>query len=256
MTSSSKKKKVFIIIAAVVLLAAAAIGAWFFFHRPAEEEAPLETVSLENAKVGDVILFGSYEQDNDMSNGEEPIAWDVWAAEDGKLLLVSHYGLDNKQYNHEPADLTWEECTLRIWLNQDFYMGHFTDQERAKIALSHLTTEDNVRWGTDGGNDTDDYVFLLSTTELQRYTNEPLDQADPQRETQPTAYAVANHAWYSGLEGYGKNSIFWWTRSPGPRKDSVSCVMGDGVVMDGNQSCYVSQDHFSVRPALWLDLNK
>ncbi|MCR5006929.1 MAG: DUF6273 domain-containing protein [Clostridiales bacterium] len=256
MASSTKKKKVWVLIIAAVVLIAAAIGAWLYFHRPVEEEDSLKTVSLENASVGDIVLFGSYEQDDDMSNGEEQIAWDVWAKEDGKLLLVSHYGLENKQYNYEPAELTWEECSLRTWLNEDFYQGHFTDQEREKIALSHLTTEDNVRWGTDGGNDTDDYVFLLSTRELQQYTNQPLDQKDPMRETQPTAYAVANRAWYSGLEGYGKNSIFWWTRSPGPRKDCVACVMGDGVVMDGNQSCYVSQDHFSVRPALWLDLTK
>ena len=256
MASTSKKKKVWIFVVVLLVLAAAAAGIWYYFHRPEEPAVPLDTVSLDKAEVGDIVLLGTYEQDNDLENGEEAIPWTVLAKEDGKLLLISYYGIENKQYNHEPAQVTWEQCTLRTWLNEDFYQAHFTDQEKAKIQLSHLSTEDNIRWGTDGGKDTDDYVFLLSTTELGQYTGMPLEEANEKREAQPTAYAVANRAWYSGLEGYGKNCIFWWTRSPGPRADCVACVMGDGVVMDGNQSCYVSQDHFSVRPALWLDLSK
>ena len=256
MAKSNKRKKAWILIILLFVLAAAAAGIWYYFNRPEEKEKPLDTVALDQAEVGDIVLFGTYEQDNDLENGEEAIPWTVMAKEDGKLLLFSYYGIENKQYNHEPAQVTWEQCTLRTWLNEDFYKGHFTDQEKAKIRLSHLTTEDNIRWGTSGGNDTDDHIFLLSTTELAEYTGLPLDEANPKREAQPTAYAVANRAWYSGLEGYGKNCIFWWTRSPGPRPDCVSCVMGDGVVMDGNQSCYVSQDHFCVRPALWLDLSK
>ena len=256
MAQAGKKKKTWPIILCLAVLAAAAAGAWYYFNRPEETVTEIETVSIDKAQVGDIVLLGSYEQDNDPTNGEEAIPWIVMADEEGKLLLLSYYGLDNKQYNSSPQEITWEACEIRTWLNQDFYLGHFTEEEKSQIQLSHLSTEDNIRWGTDGGPDTEDYVFLLSTTELAKYTGEPLDEANPAREAQPTAYAIENGSWYSGLEGFEKNCIFWWTRSPGPRADSVSCVMGDGVVMDGNQSCYVSQDHFSIRPALWLDRTK
>ncbi len=45
-------------------------------------------------EVGDVIYFGSYEQDNNLSNGKEEIEWIVLAKENRKALLISKYALD------------------------------------------------------------------------------------------------------------------------------------------------------------------
>ena len=40
----------------------------------------------ETPVVGDVVFFGSYEQNNDLSDGKEDIEWCVLAKEDGKML--------------------------------------------------------------------------------------------------------------------------------------------------------------------------
>ena len=81
--------------------------------------------SLKTAEVGDFIAFGKYEQDNDTTNGKEDIVWTVLEIKDGKALIMSAYCLDNKQYNTSKAYVTWETCTLRKWLNNDFINAAF-----------------------------------------------------------------------------------------------------------------------------------
>ena len=51
--------------------------------------------------IGDIVTFGTYEQDNDSSNGQESIEWQVVDISDGKALLVSRYVLDNIEYNEK-----------------------------------------------------------------------------------------------------------------------------------------------------------
>lgn len=65
------------------------------------------------AKVGDTVRFGSYEQDNDVSNGTEAIEWFVLDKQDGKFLLLSKKALGAKLYNEGMEDVIWETCTLR-----------------------------------------------------------------------------------------------------------------------------------------------
>ena len=86
--------------------------------------------SAEEVKRDDVIVFGRYEQDNDLGNGPEPIEWIVLDTQDGKALLLSKYGLDAVPYNDDNNSAgTWETCTLRTWLNDTFLNAAFTQEE-------------------------------------------------------------------------------------------------------------------------------
>ena len=71
-------------------------------------------------KVGHYVSFGKYEQDNNTSNGKEKIEWLVLEVKDGKALVISKYALDCKPYNTSSTNVTWETCSLRNWLNNDF----------------------------------------------------------------------------------------------------------------------------------------
>ena len=82
---------------------------------------------LLKAGVGDTVRFGTYEQDNKTSNGQEKIEWLVLAKKDGKILVVSKYVLDFKQYNSDWVTSTWESCTLRKWMNGTFLKNAFTE---------------------------------------------------------------------------------------------------------------------------------
>ena len=75
---------------------------------------------LKNSKVGDIVYFGTYEQDNDTSNGKEDIEWLVLAKKGNRILVISDKALDRQPYNSSRTRVTWETCTLRKWLNNDF----------------------------------------------------------------------------------------------------------------------------------------
>ena len=213
------------------------------------------TVELSKAKVGDVVLFGSYEQDNIASNGTEAIPWYVLDKDGDKLLLMSVYLLDAVQYHEKWEDITWEDCTLRQWMNDDFYSSAFTKSEKKYIRTSYLENADNPTYGTEGGNDTEDKVFALSLAEAAQYFGIAEDEGSYWVSESPelsaakvTAYAEAQGAWKS-TAGNG----WWWLRSPGSFDNYAAGVDYAGYVyVCGND---VDYDHGAVRPALWLNLN-
>ena len=199
---------------------------------------------LKVAKVGDYVFFGAYEQDNDASNGKEDIEWLVLDVKDGKALLISKYALDCKQYNTSRADVTWETCALRKWLNNDFSNTAFSTAEKALISTVTVSTDKNPEYSTNPGNATQDQVFLLSITEANKYFS-----SDSARQCKPTDYAVANGAYANANTDNG----IWWLRSPGSDQICAAIVSnGGGIAEDGFDAWL---DAFAVRPALWIDLN-
>ena len=197
---------------------------------------------VKSVNVGDTYRFGSYEQDNNKSNGQEDIEWLVLAKEGTKILVISKEALDCKPYNTSFTDVTWETCTLRKWLNNDFINAAFSADERTMIPTVTVSADKNPDYSTNPGNATQDQVFLLSITEVNKYFS-----SDSARQCKPTDYAVANGAWGSG------NCWWWWLRSPGRNQIHAASVRPDGVVFENG--IYVLDDGNAVRPALWIDLN-
>lgn len=134
-----------------------------------ENEDHVETELFSDTVVGDTIVFGSYEQDNNEANGKEPIEWDVLDAQDDRILLLSHYALDCIPYHEDYAHVSWEESTLRTWLNDTFYHTAFSELEQRYVLRVLVSNQDDARSGETGGNDTDDKVFLLSVGDVRRY---------------------------------------------------------------------------------------
>ena len=198
---------------------------------------------FETLKVGDVYTFGTYEQDNNTSNGKEDIEWLVLDKQGSKVLVISKYALDCKQYNTSYTYVTWETCTLRKWLNNDFINAVFSADEKAMIPTVTVWADENPEYSTNPGNTTQDQVFLLSIPEANTYFN-----SDNARQCKPTDYAVANGAWESD-----SGNCWWWLRSPGYSQSRAAGVYNFGFVSaDGGD---VSDDTNAVRPALWIDLN-
>ena len=193
---------------------------------------------------GEYIKFGAYEQDNNTSNGKEDVEWLVLEVKDGKALLISKYALDCKQYNTRYTDVTWETCTLRKWLNNDFLGAAFSADEKAMIPTVTVSADKNPDYSTNPGNATQDQVFLLSITEVNKYFS-----SDSARQCKSTDYAVANGAYVNSSNG----NCWWWLRSPGYTQDYAAHVYSDGYVSGHGGG--VSSDIDAVRPALWIDLN-
>ena len=199
---------------------------------------------LKVAKVGDNVFFGAYEQDNNTSNGKEDVEWLVLEIKDGKALVVSKYALDCKQYNTSYTDVTWETCTLRKWLNNDFINAAFSADEKAMIPTVTVSADKNPEYSTNPGNATQDQVFLLSIPEANKYFS-----SASARQCEPTDYAVANGAYVNSSNG----NCWWWLRSPGYHQTNAASVGTGGDVLEGGDDVISGID--AVRPALWIDLN-
>lgn len=69
--------------------------------------------------VGNYVTFGTYPQSEEGTDAT-PIQWMVLDRDGSKALLLSRYGLDAQPYNTELSEVTWETCSLRSWLNNNF----------------------------------------------------------------------------------------------------------------------------------------
>lgn len=197
---------------------------------------------LRNAKTGDYVVWGTYEQDNDTKNGKEAIEWLVLEVKDGKALVISKYALDVRQYHTSNAYVTWKICTLRNWLNDEFINTAFSADEKEMIPTVTVLPDGNPDYTTDPGYTTRDRVFLLSMTEAKHYFG-----SDDARQCRPTGYATANIS-----EKNYSDFCRWWLRTPGSTQESATYVDDYGIIDE--EGSVVELDYCAVRPAMWIEL--
>lgn len=202
------------------------------------EEYEIEKAT--QAKVGDYILFGAYEQDNDSSNGQEKIEWKVLEKRGNRILVISKYVLDGKKFESR-SDVfqpVWKDSTLRSWLNTDFLNCAFTDKEQSRIPTVKSYVDPTMQW-YQVKNATEDKIFLLASVEVWQY----FDLGD--KYCSPTEYANAN-----GAGKVDNGSCDWWLRSPGDDAYHIDVVDTRGEVY-GLENFGSSN---GVRPAMWISL--
>ena len=235
--------------------------------------------TLRNAEVGSIVEFGTYEQDNDSSNGQETIEWLVLAKEDNRILVISDKALDCQQFDTSSETVTWETCTLRTWLNDDFYNKAFDEDEQKLILTTNVSADKNPEYDTDPGKATKDKVFLLSASEALEYFSD-----DSQRICEPTYYAAAigeeattdtvECKWWLRTPGYNYNQSFAVTvidngaiNVIGTSKDTdISATVGLYILYPIRQQTLKTLTEIGtdfsatygatyVRPAIWIDLS-
>lgn len=228
------RKRLISILAVLSLLAVLCTGAAF---------AADETENASNYEIGDIVTYGNYEQDGFYSNGEETIEWIVIARDrDNHALLLSRYCLDALPYNEDGGDVTWEDSSIRAWLNGEFLESAFGGDPNGFICTAECKTKDG-RSGTDGGENTTDRIFLLAVDEVTQYFPKESSRRAP-----VTEYAKEQGAEYD-KNGNGR----WWLRTPGKTQDMAAGVhTAGGVNYDGRD---VDRTDLCIRPALWLDLD-
>lgn len=205
-------------------------------------------LAFRSAEKGDEVIFGRYEQDDHPDNGPEPIRWLVLDRIEDRLLLLSVAALDGKPYLTESFDpVTWENCTLRSWLNSSFYETAFEDTEQALIPVALNKNSDQSAVGTEGCADTRDRVFLLSETEASIYFGNDLDQ-----DSIGKAFA-SEYATHQSIEVESEGAVSWWLCSPGVYPYSAQFVDQQGKPYLSGANTDIDYQ-FAVRPAVWLDL--
>ena len=205
------------------------------------EEAELDYNELS---VGNIFIFGKYEQDNNLENGPEFIEWIVLDVEEERALLISKYGLDALQFHNKETSwgnpVNWRMSSIRKWLNQEFYENAFSEGEKNSILPMYLDDSSDISEDLQS-EPQKDRIIILSVDEVRQYMNKEI------RSCQATPYAISKKIW-TGYDG----NCWWWLRTPGEEHNYITHVGTEGDLhIYGN--CATAKDG-TVRPALWLKL--
>ena len=197
--------------------------------------------ATHNYQVGDEISFGTL-------NGQKN-TWKILKLQERLALVICSTFICEMPFQQTSEEntnnvffrlnTTWEACTLRKWLNNDFVNGFFSSSERERIQPHEV---DNVGCGP-----TTDKVFLLNIREV--LTLFPDEQSR----------SIGN---------------WWWLREPGyltdnsilhdindfntyidlskPTYDCYAGVFDSGAVDAGG---YIAHGKSAVRPAMWVYLD-
>lgn len=197
---------------------------------------------LTTAQIGDTVYFGSYEQDNDTSNGKELIEWIVLDKQEDKVLVISNECLDSQPYDTGFEEVTWETCFLRKWLNTTFLQEAFSSEQQDLIPSVTLANTSNSEDKV--GSDTTDQIFLFDVDEANQYL-----PSNEERQAKATDYARAQGAYVNNTN----DNSCWWLRSPAYRNSATQNVQYNGTI---NQTgTKVIATDCTVRPAMWIDLS-
>ncbi len=193
------------------------------------------------------ITLGSYEmqswdcdQEEIVSSGKkQPLSWEIlsYSSDKKRALVLCRNIIVFKSYNINYRDINWENCTLRRWLNRDFYEAAFTAEERKLIIPTTISNPANAKFGTGGCNDTEDRIFLLSIDEAKGYF--PNDDARVR-----TTYNGLAHWWFL-RSACGSNEVALVTLY-GEVDDFISLYEDHG---------YIYNSVNGVCPAFWINLN-
>ena len=237
-----------------------------------ENNATIEFNRLSNKDI--VIIKTNAKDKYSLKPGNHyliaDILWRVLDVQNGKALLITEKALEERHYNDEKAESTWERCSLRKYLNDEFYNSLGT--EKSQIADTRVCTPDNPWYGTAGGSTTSDKIFLLSIEEVVKYFGDSgglafkpsKDVIYEQRGDKGWARTdkpdMSKRCWLG--DQYNKTrqafrslyALGWWLRSPGIDSRSAALVSSVGILWINGVEVQSEGVGWGVRPALWLDL--
>lgn len=201
--------------------------------------------------IGEIMSFGGYD-------------WRILDLQGNTALIMMEDIIEQQPYNNYAGDVTWADCSLRKYLNSEFY-NRFTLDEQSRIIPVMNKNQDNQWYGSRGGEDTRDYIFLLNMEEVVcKYFGDSSKNLENRSAKQRYWFQKKdenNSKRGSKFDGY---VWWWWLRSPGRDNKRAVYIHGDGNIgIQGNGTFRYSSNTIhpttgdnsgGVRPALWLSL--
>lgn len=204
-------------------------------------------------QIGDRLRFGDYE-------------WRVLDLQNGAALIITEHVIEQRPYHDAYREVTWADCALRSYLNGAFY-NSFAPVNRARIAPVRNKNPDNQWYGTAGGADTEDSIFLLSIEEAAcRYFGDSSAHLYHPRKNKRYWFERKDQNNSRRIAGFADESEgvwWWWLRSPGRVGVKAVYIHGDGNIgIQGNNVLkgnvrgpfHKGDSQGGLRPALWLKL--
>lgn len=204
-------------------------------------------------QVGEIISFGAYK-------------WRVLEIRNNSALLITEHIIEQRPYNQTAGEVTWADSSLRNYLNGAFFNG-FTPIEQMKIQLVCNQNPNNPWYGSKGGVDTWDHVFLLNLEEVVcQYFGDSRKNLENRSEKQKYWFQKKDENNLKRRATYQGSSWWWWLRSQGRDNRRAVYIHGDGNVGIQGNGTYrynsntihpVTHDNSGgVRPCLWLKVSE
>ena len=239
-------------------------------------------VSFKPLKKGDSVYFGIYEQDNDITNGNELIEWIVLDVSANEAVLLSKNILEVLPYSYDGNIIdgqAWELSYIRDYLNHDFYDKAFSESEKEMLYATVVKTLPNPLEQPGSfkeEKETEDKVYLLAFEELEEYGlakndfkgtdsieerfeiyywQEDLDYNKDRADRCCTAtdYVVGKKNKTSEkVSDFGVNNSFdWYLRTKGLSPQLISAVNDTGKININGVDCL---EELGVRPVIRVSL--
>ena len=190
----------------------------------------------------------------------QPIKWRVVKIRGTQATLLADRMPDCRPFHSHDEDTDWSRCSLRLWLNGEFVLRAFNEEEREAIIETANDNDRNSYYGTYCGPSTLDKVFILSANEIYAsptataygfYAGSGID--DPAKRFRSTLFAKCRGAWWSSVDAYRGNS-FWMMRTNGYTNANAAYICDFGYLYIRGTS--VTCDDAAVLPAINIDLSR
>lgn len=222
-------------------------------------------VTTDGVSTWDCVWFGNYYQEDINGKKKDPIKWRVLSVNGQDAFLMSDQILEYREYNSfspHALEKSWADSDIRSWLNKTFIKAAFTAGEQKAITTTSVKTSGNPTYGTDGGRDTKDKIYLPSFEEVSNAAyGFPVDYTinSETRKAKNTTY-VAQQIWISCNDPTIKMEMFlrydhWWLRNPARKSAFKMCIDEIGKEGINGRGGHAGFLH-GVRPVLHLDLSK
>ena len=180
----------------------------------------LEKKTIKSAEKADIVTYGNYD-------------WKVLAVDEQKVLLVCNEFVAIKKFDESGKKVTWEDSTIRKWLNAEFYDKSFNRYEKNCIVESKIKNQ-AFQFGetVDLKNaemvelaNTKDRLFLLSEEEVEEYLNPTSERKTPMN--------------------VNETKDVWYTRT--------TVVDESLVITQPDEAVSTLNFEAEIRPAIWID---
>ena len=170
---------------------------------------------LLKAKKDSVVSFGNYH-------------WKILKKQNDVVTMIASDITEKSDFYKVPFDedgkgTSWEDSSLRAWLNGEVYQNGFDDFERSCILARVSEPTVNETYETSWDEETEDYLTLLSVEEASEYAK--------------------------ALATLGLN---FWVRTPGAHKGTAVFISADHVLRDYGYP--MTDADTAVRPVISVDL--
>ena len=201
-------------------------------------------------EVGDILTMGKTPNDFEILEGGTDLGkyqgidldWQILDvdSENGRALVISKCILSYE--THRPSTVyenyKWSTSSINKWLNDDSDEGFIAKYGLKNVSM--VSVDHETEAGKSDAETSNEKVFLLSTTEAEKYFKTDADRVG--RKLNETAYSAG--------DAYG-----WWLRSPNTNISGIQMFGCAYVTQNGSISAYYCTNSLYIRPAFWLSIS-